>query len=79
MQQKIQRVLKRSIQFAFDYPKSAKEYIRYYAQEMDEKVIYDHINLYVNNFSLDLGILGRKAVEELFKRKGMQTNNIFAA
>ncbi|MBF90411.1 MAG: 1,4-dihydroxy-6-naphthoate synthase [Flavobacteriales bacterium] len=77
VQQKVQRVLKRSIQYAFDHPKSAKEYIRCYAQEMDEQVMYEHIKLYVNNFSLDLGLEGKQAVEEVFKRNGMQTNDIF--
>ena len=77
VQQKVQRVLKRSVQFAFDHPKSAKEYIRCYAQEMDEQVMYEHIKLYVNDFSLDLGEEGKQAVEEVFKRNGMQTNDIF--
>ena len=79
MQQKVQRVLKRSVQYAFDHPKSAKEYIRCYAQEMDEQVMYEHIQLYVNDFSLDLDIEGRQAVKEVFKRSGMQTNDIFVA
>ena len=77
VQQKLQRVLKRSVQYAFDHPKSAKEYIRCYAQEMDEQVMYEHIKLYVNDFSLDLGVEGKRAVEEVFKRNGMQTNDIF--
>lgn len=77
VQQKVQRVLKRSVQYAFDHPKSAREYIRCYAQEMDEQVIYEHIKLYVNDFSLDLGVEGKQAVEELFKRNGVQTNDIF--
>lgn len=79
VQHKIQRVLKRSVQYAFDNPKSAKEYIRCYAQEMDEQVMYEHIKLYVNDFSLDLGVEGREAVKEVFKRSRMQTNNIFVA
>ena len=77
IQKKVQRVLKRSIQYAFDFPKSAKEYIRCYAKEMDEQVMYKHIKLYVNDFSLDLGVEGRQAVEEIFNRYGMQTNDIF--
>ena len=77
VQQKVQRVLKRSVQHAFDHPKSAREYIRCYAQEMDEQVMYKHIKLYVNDFSLDLGEEGKQAVEEVFKRNGKQTNDIF--
>ena len=48
-----------------------------YAQEMDEQVMYEHIKLYVNDFSLDLGVEGKQAVEEVFKRCEMQTNDIF--
>ena len=79
VQQKVQRVLKRSVKYAFDHPKSAKEYIRCYAQEMDEQVMDEHIKLYVNDFSLDLGVEGKQAVKEVFKRNGMQTNDIFVA
>ena len=39
--------------------------------------MYEHIKLYVNDFSLDLGVEGKQAVEELFKRNGIQTNDIF--
>lgn len=79
IQQKVQQVLRRSVQYAFDHPKSAKEYIRCYAQEMDEQVMYQHIQLYVNDFSLDMGVEGREAVKEVFKRSGIQTNDIFVA
>lgn len=65
---KINRVLQRSVQFAFDNPISSRQYVKQHAQEMDEQVMQNHINLYVNNFSLDLGIEGTKAVEELKQR-----------
>ncbi len=65
-QQKINRVLKKSVQFAFDHPKSGLEFIRSHAQEMSEEVMYKHIDLYVNQYSLDLGIEGRKAINLLF-------------
>ena len=64
--QKINRVLKRSVQFAFDNPKSGLEFIRQHAQEMSEEVMYKHIQLYVNNYSLDLGTTGKNAVQQLF-------------
>lgn len=67
VQQKVNRVLKKSILFAFDHPKSALPYIRRHAQEMDETVMYQHINLYVNEFTKDLGIKGKAAVEQLFE------------
>lgn len=77
VQQKVERVLKRSIEYAFAHPESAKEYIRSYAQEMDEAVMYEHIRLYVNDFSLDLGIEGQEAIEMLFEKAGKATNDIF--
>lgn len=66
VQQKINRVLKRSVEFAFANPKSGLEYIRSHAQEMSVDVMYKHIDLYVNQFSVDLGVEGKKAVKLLF-------------
>ncbi|NOR75232.1 MAG: 1,4-dihydroxy-6-naphthoate synthase [Draconibacterium sp.] len=67
-QQKLNRVLKRSVEFAFQNPNSSYEYVKKYAQELNNEVIKKHINLYVNNFTADLGIEGKNAVETLFKR-----------
>jgi 1,4-dihydroxy-6-naphthoate synthase len=66
--QKINRVLRRSVQFAFDHPKSGLDFIRRHAQEMSEEVMYKHIGLYVNDYTLDLGEAGRKSVEILFRK-----------
>ncbi|MDB5129204.1 1,4-dihydroxy-6-naphthoate synthase, partial [Mucilaginibacter sp.] len=66
VQHKINRVIKRSVEFAFANPKSGLEYIRSHAQEMSEEVMYKHIELYVNKFSVDLGVEGKKAVKLLF-------------
>ncbi len=65
---KINRILKRSVEFAFEDPKSAYPFIKQYAQEMEEDIIYKHIELYVNEFTKDLGKAGRKAINELYKR-----------
>jgi 1,4-dihydroxy-6-naphthoate synthase len=66
VQHKINRVLRRSVEFAFANPKSGLEFIRSHAQEMSEEVMYKHIELYVNQYSLDLGIEGKKAIQLLF-------------
>jgi 1,4-dihydroxy-6-naphthoate synthase len=66
IQHKINRVLQRSVEFAFANPKSGLGYIRSHAQEMSEEVMYKHIDLYVNQFSVDLGAEGKKAVKLLF-------------
>jgi 1,4-dihydroxy-6-naphthoate synthase len=66
VQHKLNRVLRRSVEFAFANPKSGLEFIRSHAQEMSEEVMYKHIELYVNQYSVDLGAEGRKAIQLLF-------------
>ncbi len=66
IQHKINRVLRKSVEFAFANPKSGLEFIRSHAQEMSEEVMYKHIELYVNKYSLDLGEEGKKAIKLLF-------------
>lgn len=66
VQQKINRLIRQSVEFAFADPKSGVDYIRQHAQEMSEEVMYKHIELYVNKFSVDLGEEGKKAVKLMF-------------
>ena len=68
LQQKIDRVLKRSVQFAFENPESSSDYICENAQEMNAEVTKQHIELYVNDYSVDLGVKGREAVEMLLNK-----------
>lgn len=65
---KIDRVIRRSVEFALKNPKSGIDFIRSHAQEMSETVMYNHIELYVNRFSVTLGDEGRSAVHALFER-----------
>ncbi len=64
---KINRVLRRSIEFAFNYTDEVLPYVKKYAQEMEEEVMLKHINLYVNNYSLDLGKEGKSAIRKLYE------------
>lgn len=66
--QTVNRVLRRSVEFAFANPKDGLDFIRSHAQEMDDNVIFKHIELYVNEFSIDLGSKGKGAVTHLFER-----------
>lgn len=66
--QKIDQCIRSSVRHAFDHPEKSVEYIRSYAQELDEVVIRSHINLYANSFSEDLGIEGVAAITEFLKR-----------
>ena len=61
-QQKINRIIRRSVEFAFANPDSSKEFVKAHSQEMDEEVMRKHIELYVNNYSIDLGFEGRMAI-----------------
>lgn len=67
LRQKVNRVIRKSVEFAFANPKSGMEFIRSHSQEMSEEVMYKHIELYVNKYSIDLGDEGRKAVSVLFE------------
>jgi len=62
----VNRILKKSVEYAFANPKSPMDFIRCNAQEMEEEVMLKHINLYVNKYSIELGDKGRKAIETLF-------------
>lgn len=66
VQHKVNRVLRKSVEYAFANPKSGLEFIRRHAQEMSEEVMYKHIELYVNKYSVDLGEEGKKAIKLLF-------------
>jgi 1,4-dihydroxy-6-naphthoate synthase len=68
VQLKVNRCIRRSVEFAFANPKSGLEFIREHSQEMSEEVMYKHIDLYVNKYSVDLGEEGRKAIQLLFDK-----------
>jgi len=63
--EKISALIKRSIQYAFDKYPVVSDYVKRHSQEMSEDVMRKHIDLYVNNYSLDLGADGKKAIETL--------------
>jgi 1,4-dihydroxy-6-naphthoate synthase len=68
IKQKVNRVLRRSVEYAFAHREASLPYVRAHAQEMSEEVMYKHIDLYVNEYSVDLGPEGRRAVELLFEK-----------
>lgn len=65
--QQIDELVKASVQYAFDHPNDSKEFISQHAQEMDPVVCQNHIDLYVNQYSLQLGHQGVSAVNTLFE------------
>ncbi len=65
IQQKVDRLIKKSIEYAFSKYPELNDYIRDHSQEMSEDVMRKHIDLYVNDYSIDLGDAGRNAVKKM--------------
>ena len=68
LKQKVNRVLRRSIIHAFENPNESLAFVKAHAQEMSEEVMYKHIKLYVNEFSIDLGTEGKRAINLFFEQ-----------
>ena len=66
--QTVNRVLRRSVEYAFANRSASLPFVRANAQEMSDEVMYKHIDLYVNDYSIDLGTEGKRAVGILFER-----------
>ena len=66
--QKLDAAVRSSLEYAHAHPLEPKAYIRQHALEMDDAVMQAHIDLYVNEFSLDVGMEGERAVQELFRQ-----------
>jgi 1,4-dihydroxy-6-naphthoate synthase len=63
---KVDALIKQSIEYAFKNSYSKlPNYVKQHAQEMSEDVMRKHIDLYVNNFSIELGETGKNAIEKL--------------
>jgi 1,4-dihydroxy-6-naphthoate synthase len=62
---KVNRIMASSVEFAMKNPLSSAAFVKQHAQEMEESVVVKHIQLYVNKYSLNLGVEGRKAVSTL--------------
>ncbi|MFM6954353.1 MAG: menaquinone biosynthesis family protein [Sphingobacteriaceae bacterium] len=64
----VNRLIRKSVQYAFEHPEASSDFVCQHAQELEESVRKQHIDLYVNQYSLDLGDLGKKAIRVLFER-----------
>jgi 1,4-dihydroxy-6-naphthoate synthase len=58
-------LIRKSVEFAFENPELSMPYTRQHAQNMDENVMKQHIALYVNSYSVDLGEEGQRSVRLL--------------
>jgi 1,4-dihydroxy-6-naphthoate synthase len=67
---KFNRILRRSIEYARENALASYDFVTSHAMEMERSVINSHIQLFVNDFSINLGTSGRKALTELFRIAG---------
>lgn len=64
---KVNQLIRTSLDFAFKNYPIISDYVKQHSQEMSEDVMRQHIDLYVNNYSLDLGDEGKRAIESLYE------------
>ncbi len=67
IQKKIDRLIKQSIEYAFEHYPQLTDYVKKNSQEMNEMVMRQHIDLYVNNYSIQLGYDGKAAVIKMME------------
>ena len=63
---KVEDAIRKSLRYARAHESEVLSYVKQHSQEMDETVMKSHIDLYVNDFSRDLGEEGVAAVQRLF-------------
>jgi len=61
----INTLIRQSLEFSFSNYPTVSEFVKQHSQEMSEDVMRQHIDLYVNNYSIDLGSIGKQAIREL--------------
>ncbi|NND05585.1 MAG: 1,4-dihydroxy-6-naphthoate synthase, partial [Saprospiraceae bacterium] len=64
---RVDELIKASLSYAHQHRSEILPFIRSHAQEMEESVIWQHVELYVNNFSAGLGVEGRDAINTLYR------------
>jgi 1,4-dihydroxy-6-naphthoate synthase len=65
---KVERLIRKSLEQAFADPMGTVAYMRKYAQSMDQEVLDSHLETFVNEYSLDLGEEGRRAISILIDK-----------
>jgi 1,4-dihydroxy-6-naphthoate synthase len=63
---KVNQLIRKSIEYAFTNPESPLPYMQENAQEMDKTIMMQHVELYVNKYSIDLGSEGKEAITQMF-------------
>lgn len=63
----VDQAIRKSVQYGFAHPDHCLPYIRSHSQELAPEVVTNHINLYVNNYSEDLGEEGVAAISRFLQ------------
>ncbi|MEG1664467.1 MAG: 1,4-dihydroxy-6-naphthoate synthase [Mucinivorans sp.] len=63
--QAVCRTIRRSVEYGWSHPEASRQWVKNHAQELDEDVRQKHIDFFVNDFSIDIGATGRKALRTL--------------
>ena len=69
---KVNRIVRRSLEYAYKDSFASYDFVSGNAREMESTVMNNHIKLFVNEFTLNLGKKGREAIIELFRIAGEQ-------
>ena len=65
---RLAEILKKSLEYADAHPQASLNYIKNHAQESDETVLQRHIDLYVNEYTRDLGEEGVESIQYLLRQ-----------
>jgi 1,4-dihydroxy-6-naphthoate synthase len=75
IKQEIDKMLSESINLAFKNLRGTISFMKKHAVEMDEEIMMQHVNLYVNEYSKDIGDLGKKSIYKL-REEFLKLNNL---
>lgn len=64
----IEELIRTSVKYSMSNKEEVMPFIKQYSQELSEKVIMEHISMYVNDYTLDIGEEGLSSLEELLKK-----------
>lgn len=67
LHRQVNTLIRKSLEYAFAHSEELPDYVKQHSQEMDESVMRQHIDLYVNDYSLDLGDEGKTAVKRFLQ------------
>jgi len=76
VQRTVEELVRESVTYAFSHQNASSEFVKCHARELSESVTRSHIDMFVNDFSLDVGPDGERAVREL---TGLRDEKLFVA